>query len=420
MYPWLMTADSNNNLFAYGQVQTVLHNGHWQNWYGTRINNYEGVRPYKNGKNLYYGFYYENNDNSKPRTALLRFSTATDMDTLFKLVGEWYLGPFTQYNGKYITSLVQNGAGCVKNYNSVVEFNEDSALIHPIGRSNWNGVNNGAYSPLAYKNKLYVTGQFDSSLAVLNTNGWQVVQPGFNGSWLSVGPMLTYNNRMYIYGGFWKWDSPSNPGNGIVAWDGVNWDSLGGGTKNVYVQPNGGVQNAVVCGGKLFICGKFTHVGGLPCTRIASWNDTTWCSVAGDIDSLSGDINSLACLQDTLYAGGDFSNVNGNNLHTNIAKLKYINHVDSCGRQVYTYIPVQSFDFKYFPNIFKDVLTIQFLANKLNYTSLDIINNLGQVVFKMNSLETKNEIDLSFLVSGIYYVTLKGNMQPKTFKVIKE
>ena len=59
----------------------------------------------------------------------------------------------------------------------------------------------------------------------------------------------------------------------------------------------------------------------------------------------------------------------------------------------------------------------------ISNTKLTITNTLGQVVFTTRELQAKQEIDVSFLDSGVYFVTLRqaqGMRKQKTIKVIKE
>lgn len=418
-YPWMLAVDTvNKTLFTGGRDQTVLKSGKWENWYGWTFDN-EIVRHYKDGKNIYPKTYVENQDNSKPRTAFLRFSNSNDMDTLKKMVGDWTINDFTYWKGRTITSLISNG-GSLINYHCIVEFKDDTIIS--IGRSDWDNYHNFAGAVLTYKDKLYTIGRFDSCIAVMDdSNKWKIVEPGFHGSWKSLVGMVEYNKRMYVYGGFWKFQNEGNPGNSIAAWDGERWDSLEGGANNIYVPLNAGFDDAVVCGGKLFLCGNFTHVGGMMASRIVSWNDTSWCTIAGDIDSMSGRIVRLACLDDTLYAAGDFSNVKGVNLHTNIAKLAHITHVDSCSKPRYKrkIIAEEDFDFKYYPNPTKDKITIEFMANKNSYHSLSITNSLGQFIYSFDRLDSKTEIDLSIFSSGVYHFKITGDSGQKVFKIVK-
>jgi len=75
------------------------------------------------------------------------------------------------------------------------------------------------------------------------------------------------------------------------------------------------------------------------------------------------------------------------------------------------------FEIKLFPNPVKDKLTLEF---EHELKSLDITNNLGQLVYVLKNPLSKQEIDLSFLSSGVYYLKAQNNSGQKVFKVIKE
>lgn len=77
-------------------------------------------------------------------------------------------------------------------------------------------------------------------------------------------------------------------------------------------------------------------------------------------------------------------------------------------------------DVRLYPNPFKNNLTLE-LSNELSPNSkLTIINTLGQIVFIYQEPKNKQEIDLSFLSRGVYYLTLEGKHGRKVVKFIKE
>lgn len=431
MPPRLIVDTANNNLFAITQnylgpniQQTVLHNGKWEKWYPNTFDPDSYIIPYKNKTNIFFKNYYEDAAQTKYRTAVLRFSNANDLDTMFKIVGHWLGGNLVYWQGKYLITVAANG-GQITNYGSLAEIT-DTGLVK-INDPRWAFLNNKLGRATVYKNNLYFLwqgdgggGDGDGSIAVLKPDKWEIVPPGIYGSYYSFTNLLEYNKRLYAVGGYWKFERQTNPGNCVAAWDGEKWDSLGGGASNMYIPINAGFYNSVVCGGKLFLCGLFTHISGMRASKIVSWNDTTWCTLGGDLDSLYGPVRFIACLQDTLYAQGDFSNVKGEDLGP-IAKLVNINHVDSCGRPRYKimYVPTENFDFKYYPNPLTDKLTIEFLKDRFDVERISIINSLGQVVYQMDNPNSKQQIDLSFLPGAVYYLRLEGNFLRKIFKLVK-
>lgn len=422
----ILTGDTaNNNLFAIEPYfssnanQTVLRKSKWEKWYQNIFQSYNSnVVLYKKKTNLYFKNYYEDDAQTKYRTAVLRFSSSSDIDTLFKLVGHWGATNIFNWQGKTMINIYSNGGETV-NYGPIAEIT-DTGLVK-ITDSRWSFLNGKYGSGIVYKNELYFTWQSYGSIAVLKSDKWEIVEPGINGGAMWINKALEYNKRLYIIGGFWKFENSNNPGNSIVAWDGQKWDSLEGGAKNNYISINAGFGGAVVCGDKLFLCGQFTDVGGLKSLRLVSWNDTSWCTLGGDLDSTFGMVEHLACLQDTLYASGDFGNVKGKNIGV-VAKFVNINHVDSCGKPRYKieYVPVDGFDFKYYPNPVKSKLTVEFMRSRVNVSKIIFTNSLGQLISIIDNPLQKQEIDLSFLNSGVYYLKVDSKEIKQVYKLVKE
>jgi translation elongation factor EF-1beta len=74
---------------------------------------------------------------------------------------------------------------------------------------------------------------------------------------------------------------------------------------------------------------------------------------------------------------------------------------------------------KIYPNPIKGKLNVEFIIQpQISY--LNITNSFGQLIFEKNNLNQKQEIDLSFLGSGIYYLKVQNNSEQKIFKIIKE
>jgi hypothetical protein len=75
---------------------------------------------------------------------------------------------------------------------------------------------------------------------------------------------------------------------------------------------------------------------------------------------------------------------------------------------------------KIYPNPSKDILNVDFGTFETQKIKLNIIDNLGQVVYSLNNANPKEEIDLSFLASGVYYLRIESDDNQKIKKVIKE
>lgn len=70
-----------------------------------------------------------------------------------------------------------------------------------------------------------------------------------------------------------------------------------------------------------------------------------------------------------------------------------------------------------YPNPTNSFLNITSENNQLQNTTIDITNYLGQSIL---SIPFSNQLNLSSLVSGIYYLTLSDSTNKKTVKIIKE
>lgn len=75
--------------------------------------------------------------------------------------------------------------------------------------------------------------------------------------------------------------------------------------------------------------------------------------------------------------------------------------------------------FNVFPNPVKDKLSIEFKEANLLYR-LTITNLLGEIVYSTFSKNLKEEIDLEYLRSGIYVLTVENEKGKQAFKIVKE
>jgi hypothetical protein len=73
-----------------------------------------------------------------------------------------------------------------------------------------------------------------------------------------------------------------------------------------------------------------------------------------------------------------------------------------------------------YPNPVKDLLYVNGEADFLGRTDLKISNALGQIVYSKNDINLNEQIDLSFLKAGIYYLKLESKNDQKMYKIIKE
>jgi hypothetical protein len=73
-----------------------------------------------------------------------------------------------------------------------------------------------------------------------------------------------------------------------------------------------------------------------------------------------------------------------------------------------------------YPNPIINKLNINFEMNIVENYYVQITNTLGQTIYSKDSLTQKQEMDLSFLESGIYYLRVEVDSLSQVFKIIKE
>jgi len=73
-----------------------------------------------------------------------------------------------------------------------------------------------------------------------------------------------------------------------------------------------------------------------------------------------------------------------------------------------------------YPNPSKATVNVDIKSFKLEKTSLNMFNSIGEKVYSLSDFKQSQEIDISFLASGIYYLKLQSNFDQRVFKIVKE
>lgn len=143
-------------------------------------------------------------------------------------------------------------------------------------------------------------------LARYNGTTWEIVGGGFLGSFAQVNRLQAHGGKLYVGGSFAQCPPlgvPSNPGSGIVAWDGNSWDDLGGGTCGA---ANGAVNSILWWNDDLYVTGLFNRIGGQEGHGLAKWDGAEWCMLFPPGYFGTGHPGALAAYHDSLYIGGGF------------------------------------------------------------------------------------------------------------------
>ncbi len=418
LYYNLYADNINGVLYHRGPDTNVLTSNSWQKWYqnGNLLANVSEPFLYTDQKNYSVKQFNEGNNPLKPRTALLQWTNGQDLDTVRIFKGTYNLCCPNIYNGKFYLTVYHDTIG----YKSYISEFDGQNLLNPIFDSIWKH----PYSigqTLTYKNEIYAIGNFkDGHRIIVYKNGnWNLHPPWSGVDNGIIVKMIIFNTRLYFVGGFWKQENPTLPGNSVIAWDGNNWDDLGGGLTNEWAYLNGYANDATVCRNKIYFVGPFSRAGGLSASKVVTWNDTSWCQVGGDLDS-SFSMVQIECFKDTIYVEGNFSNVHGTNLGT-IGKMQNMDYVDSC-KLLLTSVPEngkKTLIIFVVPNPVSDKLYIE-MAQGTCLLKLTLYNTLGQIVREIHMPEGKVEIEFENLQAGVYLLKAEDYVSQKTFKVIKE
>lgn len=161
-------------------------------------------------------------------------------------------------------------------------------------------------------------------LAMFDGANWNAIGTGSlgNGSLGGTVRAIVFNGDLYVGGSFINVNNNGtviNEADYVAKWDGADWGALGPGTaidSHVYALK--------LVGNDLYVGGSFTNAGGVVnANRIAKYtvNTGTWSAV-GNLAAFNGAVYSIAELGGNLVVGGAFTNADG------LAEADYIAKFD--------------------------------------------------------------------------------------------
>lgn len=259
-----------------------------------------------------------------------------------------------------------------------------------------------------YGNELFVSGIFygDSSKTHMvrwDGSSWKSVGNGILGGFFYwVNCMTIFQNELYVGGLFSKADG--NAGNSIMRWDGSTWNDVGNGVGGIqYPQ----VRAMSVINDQLYVIGNFLTAGNHNSPGIASWDGNNWCSIESNFNS--GAL-ALELFHDSLIVGGYFDPINTNAVN-NISKKCLAIIEDTC--QFHIGInEISAFECSIFPNPSSNKLNIEIDIGLIQ--EISIFNLTGKQICTISCNTSKQEIDISTLSPGLYFLDVISDQ--RTFR----
>jgi hypothetical protein len=316
-------------------------------------------------------------------------------DTLF------VSGGFTEYNGTEMNGLAKWDGSTWQNVHNFPHWSEWKTSPNAVKAMEW------------YIDELYVGGNWTASdlenmddLVKWDGTTWTSVGGGLHGGLANVNDMTVFKDKLYVAGWFNQFESPLNPGNFIAAWDGESWDDLQGGTVNpLNPGANGQVNDLFATDDYLYVVGQFHYAGGINTDFIARWDGEEWCGYAATEEGyfLWNPIYAACIFQEELYIGGQFHTVN--NVDDMDILLKYIGP-DECLLSGTNDLALDLPSVEVFPNPASDKITLQSEHVIMN---VGITNAIGQNIlnYEIHQNTIQLELDVSILVQGVYFLSVK-------------
>ncbi len=302
--------------------------------------------------------------------------------------------------------------------NGLAKWNESEwVAVHDLPQFGTFNANN--VSCIAkYNNSIYVTGNFSQDAvafvdcAFWNGTEWDEVDEGFFGGLMALGEMGIYDGELIITGAMSQDENSNNPGNGIVGWNGSQWNSFQEGTDDPTTTYTGTVYDMTIYDDRIYVVGNFYYAGGVPANQLAFWEVDHWCTFH-DVTQISNEqtnIRVVEVFKDTLYIAGPFDGISGNSTIHGIAK--YI------GGDICEITPVRESEvqnvFGLYPNPTSTQINI--VSSAIEFI-VRITDNSGRVI-----LESKNskQIDVSSFASGLYILSYQDGESSSAISFVKQ
>jgi hypothetical protein len=284
----------------------------------------------------------------------------------------------------------------------------------------------------AFKNEIYIGGTFDAlpfqGVAKFNGAEWVSASPNLI---LDGGPEITdfetYNGKLFMCGKWTHINGEYNPS--CASWDGEKWNNLGGLTFN------GGITGALsllkVYKNKLYVIGGFEYADSVKTLGMAVWNDTIWCGVKPQVNFGIQNMPVENYNDQWYFVGGQtmYGDTLDYTLNSPVDTVNYLgvyvgNHGklerDCYEKTITPPPPVPELPQGLYPNPANQLVNFNLSADLGSTCNLKVFNELGQLIFDFANVNSNSKLNTSALASGIYFFMFKSDSNRKTFKVVIE
>lgn len=279
--------------------------------------------------------------------------------------------------------------------------------VHNFPNNNIGGNVNYMNDAAMYKGELYVAGNFNhqsalKEIAKWNGNSWDSLDTGIKGnSW--VNKMIVYNDELYVGGWFYK--SDGNAGNYLMKWNGSQWLDIPSEISCV-----GQIWDMKVYNNKLYIVGSFQFAGdtSLDYYNYVSYDGNIWCALG--IKKKYGKLDyamEIEFFKGEIYVSG--TDTMDGDIVKKVGKWVGGNFEDTCVSVVSSNeIESKKSQIIIFPNPSDGKFIIENLPLFSGAGELYIYNYMGQKVYENSFSPFNNELDISRLISGVYFLQIKS------------
>jgi hypothetical protein len=210
-----------------------------------------------------------------------------------------HIGAITQFNGNIVAAGLFDSIGNIPAKNI-------GLWNGTVWQSMGNGFDDLVTTLQVFNGELYAGGQFNHSgvdtvyyISKWNGSNWVRLSQGW-GLDNAVAAMTVFENKLVICGSFDVPFQSSITGSGVITWDGSNWDSIGVGF-------NHSVVAVKVINDTLYAGGDFTGVASNPSNYISRWDGNAWQSMPYPSGGSQPKITDIAFFLGELYVCGFFT-----------------------------------------------------------------------------------------------------------------